>query len=36
VLWGCLRRLKSKLGVLAPMPTLGRLMQQMDLGEAYA
>ena len=36
VLWGCLRRLKTKLGVLAPMPALGRLMQQMDLGEVCA
>jgi maleate cis-trans isomerase len=26
VLWGCLRRLKSRLGALAPMPELGRLM----------
>jgi maleate isomerase len=30
VLWGCLRRLKSKLGVLPPMPELGRLMQKMQ------
>src|SRR5713101_1077664 len=29
VLWGCLRRLRSKLGALAPMPELGRLMQQL-------
>jgi maleate isomerase len=28
VLWGCLRRLQSKLGAVAPMPELGRLMQQ--------
>ena len=27
VLWGCLRRLKSRLGMLPPMPELGRLMQ---------
>jgi maleate cis-trans isomerase len=27
VLWGCLRRLKSRLGALAPMPELGRLMK---------
>ena len=30
VLWGCLRRLKSKLGPLPPMPELGRLMMQPD------
>jgi maleate cis-trans isomerase len=30
VLWGCLRRLKSKLGALPPMPELGRLMMQPD------
>ena len=30
VLWGCLRRLKSKLGPLPPMPELGRLMGQTD------
>ncbi len=29
VLWGCLRRLRSRLGALAPMPDLGRLMQQL-------
>jgi len=29
VLWGCLRRLKPKLGTVPPMPGLGRLMQQM-------
>jgi maleate cis-trans isomerase len=28
VLWGCLRRLRGKLGALSPMPELGRLMQQ--------
>jgi maleate cis-trans isomerase len=28
VLWGCMRRLQSKLGRVAPMPELGRLMQQ--------
>jgi maleate cis-trans isomerase len=27
VLWGCLKRLKPKLGAVAPMPELGRLMQ---------
>jgi maleate isomerase len=30
VLWGCLRRLKSRLGSLPEMPELGRLMEQMD------
>ncbi|MBM3526568.1 MAG: decarboxylase [Alphaproteobacteria bacterium] len=30
VLWGCLRRLKGKLAPLAPMPQLGRLMEQMN------
>jgi maleate cis-trans isomerase len=30
VLWGCLRRLKPKLGPLPPMPSLGRLMTQLD------
>jgi maleate cis-trans isomerase len=30
VLWGCLRRLKSRLGTPAPMPELGRLMHQID------
>jgi maleate isomerase len=30
VLWGCLHRLKSKLGPLPPMPELGRLMMQPD------
>jgi len=36
VLWGCLRRLKPKLGTVPPMPGLGRLMQQNALmrGEA--
>src|SRR5436190_569490 len=28
VLWGCMRRLQSKLGRVAPLPELGRLMQQ--------
>jgi len=28
VLWGCMRRLQSKLGRVAPMPELGRLIQQ--------
>ena len=30
VLWGCVRRLKSALAPLPPMPSLGRLMRQMD------
>ncbi len=30
VLWGCMRRLKSSLSPLAPMPQLGRLMQHLD------
>jgi maleate cis-trans isomerase len=30
VLWGCLRRLKSRLGARASFPELGRLMHQMD------
>src|SRR6516225_6380009 len=30
VLWGCLKRLKSALAPLPPMPSLGRLMRQMD------
>jgi maleate cis-trans isomerase len=30
VLWGCLRRLKSRLGSFPEMPKLGRLMEQMD------
>ena len=30
VLWGCMKRLMSKLGPLPPMPQLGRLMQHMD------
>ena len=30
VLWGCLMRLKSQLGVFAPMPQLGRLMQTLE------
>jgi maleate cis-trans isomerase len=29
VLWGCLRRLKSRLGTLAPLPELGRLMHHV-------
>ena len=30
VLWGCVKRLKSALGPLAPMPQLGRLMRHME------
>lgn len=30
VLWGCLKRLKSALAPLPPMPSLGRLMRHMD------
>src|SRR5499433_165224 len=30
VLWGCLKRLKSALAPVPPMPSLGRLMRQMD------
>ena len=30
VLWGCLMRLKSRLGVIAAMPALGRLMQTLE------
>jgi maleate isomerase len=30
VLFGCVKRLKSALGPLPPMPTLGRLMQRLD------
>ena len=30
VLWGCMKRLKSRLGPLPPMLELGRLMQHMD------
>ncbi len=30
VLWGCVRRLKSALGPLPPMPQLGRLMQHVE------
>jgi hypothetical protein len=30
VLWGCLGRLKSKLGPLALMPELGRLLSQLN------
>src|SRR5262249_53874732 len=36
VLWGCLKRLKSALAPLPPMPSLGRLIQQMDAGERSA
>jgi hypothetical protein len=30
VLWGCVKRLTSALGPLAPMPQLGRLMRHME------
>jgi maleate cis-trans isomerase len=30
VLWGCVRRLKSTLAPLPPMPALGRLMRHLD------
>jgi maleate isomerase len=30
VLWGCLKRLKQKLGGVPPMPDLGRLMTHVD------
>ncbi len=30
VLWGCLKRLKAKLGNVPAMPNLGRLMNQLD------
>jgi len=30
VLWGCLKRLKQKLGGIPPMPDLGRLMNDID------
>src|SRR5262245_48306006 len=30
VLWGCVKRLRSALGPLPPMPQLGRLMQRLD------
>jgi maleate cis-trans isomerase len=30
VLWGCLKRLQGRLGPLAPIPALGRLMQELD------
>ncbi|HZO45060.1 MAG TPA: hypothetical protein VFB68_04170, partial [Xanthobacteraceae bacterium] len=30
VLWGCMKRLRSALGPLPPMPQLGRLMQHLD------
>ena len=31
VLWGCVKRLKSSLAPLPPMPRLGRLLQRMDV-----
>jgi maleate isomerase len=30
VLWGCVKRLKARLGSLAPMPGLGSLMRRLD------
>ena len=30
VLWGCVKRLKARLGPLAPMPGLGSLMRHLD------
>ena len=30
VLWGCLKRLREKLGNVPAMPNLGRLMNQLD------
>jgi maleate isomerase len=30
VLWGCLKRLKGRLGGVPEMPELGRLMTQLD------
>jgi maleate isomerase len=30
VLWGCLRKLKGKIGTLPPMPQLGRLMDHLN------
>ena len=30
VLWGCLKRLKARLGAVPPMPSLGRLMAHLD------
>jgi maleate cis-trans isomerase len=30
VLWGCLKRLKEKLGDSEPAPKLGRLMKDLD------
>jgi maleate cis-trans isomerase len=30
VLWDCMQRLQGRLGRLAPMPALGRLMRQLD------
>jgi maleate cis-trans isomerase len=30
VLWGCVRKLQEKLGTIAPMPKLGRLMTQLN------
>src|SRR5262249_10900786 len=36
VLWGCVKRLKSALAPLPPMPSLGRLMRQVDARERAA
>ena len=30
VLWGCMKRLKSKVGAVKPMPQLGRLMASLN------
>jgi maleate cis-trans isomerase len=30
VLWGCVKRLKTTLAPLQPMPALGRLMERLD------
>jgi maleate cis-trans isomerase len=30
VLWGCVRKLQAQIGATAPMPSLGRLMQQLN------
>jgi hypothetical protein len=30
VLWGCVKRLQSRLSPLAPMPQLGGLMQHLN------
>jgi len=30
VLWGCVNRLKHKLGMVAPMTGLGSLMRHLD------